>query len=108
MGYCRKCGQELEPDAKYCHQCGAAVKDTKWEEINVAADDLLRKVKGLIREGNVTRILVLDENGETLFEVPVTLAAVGTLLAPQLAALGALAALVARPTIRIERKTPPE
>jgi len=84
------------------------VKDTKWEEINVAADDLLRKVKGLIREGNVTRILVLDENGETLFEVPVTLAAVGTLLAPQLAALGALAALVARPTIRIERKTPPE
>lgn len=84
------------------------MKDTKWEEINVAADDLLRKVKGLIREGNVTRILVLDENGETLFEVPVTLAAVGTLLAPQLAALGALAALVARPTIRIERKTPPE
>jgi len=84
------------------------VKDTKWEEINVAADDLLRKVKGLIREGNVTRILVLDENGETLFEVPVTLAAVGTLLAPQLAALGALAALVARPTIRIERKAPPE
>ena len=67
-------------------------------------DDLLGKVKELIREGNVTRIIVLNEREEQLFEIPVTFAAVGTLLAPQLAALGVIAALVTRPIIRIERK----
>jgi uncharacterized membrane protein YvbJ len=87
MQYCRKCGKELEDDARFCPQCGTAVRGTYWEDINVAADDLLRKVKELIKE-----------------EIPVTLAAVGTLLAPQLAALGVIAALVTRPIIRIERK----
>jgi hypothetical protein len=104
MIYCRKCGKELEDDARFCPQCGTAVRGTYWEDINVAADDLLRKVKELIKEGNVTRIIVLNEREEQLFEIPVTLAAVGTLLAPQLAALGVIAALVTRPIIRIERK----
>ena len=104
MQYCRKCGKELEDDVRFCPQCGTAVRGTYWEDINVAADDLLGKVKELIREGNVTRIIVLNEKEEQLFEIPVTLAAVGTLLAPQLAALGVIAALVTRPTIRIERR----
>ena len=103
MQYCRKCGKELEDDARFCQQCGTAVRGTYWEDINVAAD-LLSKVKELIREGNVTRIIVLNEKEEQLFEIPVTLAAVGTLLAPQLAALGVIAALVTRPIIRIERR----
>ncbi len=106
MQYCRKCGKELEDDAKYCAQCGTGVRGTQWEDINVAADDLLGKVKQLIKEGNVTRIIVLNEREEQLFEIPVTLAAVGTLLAPQLAALGVIAALVTRPIIRIEKKIP--
>lgn len=104
MQYCRKCGKELEDDARYCQQCGTAVRGTYWEDFNVAADDLLGKVKELIQEGNVTRIIVLNEREEQLFEIPVTLAAVGTLLAPQLAALGVIAALVTRPIIRIERR----
>ena len=104
MQYCRKCGSEIEDDAKYCKQCGTAVRGTYFEDINVAADDLLGKVKELIQEGNVTRIIVLNEREEQLFEIPVTFAAVGTLLAPQLAALGVIAALVTRPIIRIERK----
>ena len=95
---------ELEEDAKFCKQCGTAVKGTYFEDINVAADDLLGKVKELIQEGNVTRIIVLNEKEEQLFEIPITFAAVGTLLAPQLAALGVIAALVTRPIIRIERK----
>ena len=106
MEYCRKCGKELEDDAKYCAQCGTGVRGTQWEDINVAADDFLGKVKQLIKEGNVTRIIVLNEREEQLFEIPVTLAAVGTLLAPQLAALGVIAALFTRPIIRIEKKIP--
>jgi hypothetical protein len=107
MRYCRKCGKELEDESKYCPQCGTAVRGTYFEEINVAADDLLSKVKELFKEGNVTRIIVLNEKEEQLFEIPVTFAAVGTLLAPQLAAIGVIAALVARPIIRIERKVKP-
>lgn len=106
MQYCRKCGKELEDDARYCAQCGTGVRGTQWEDINVAADDLLGKVKQLIKEGNITRIIVLNEREEQLFEIPVTIAAVGTLLAPQLAALGAIAALVTRPIIRVEKKIP--
>ena len=104
MQYCRKCGKELQDDARYCPQCGTAIRGTYFEDINVAADDLLSKVKELIKEGNVTRIIVLNEREEQLFEIPVTFAAVGTLLAPQLAAIGVIAALVTRPIIRIERK----
>lgn len=106
MQYCRKCGKELEDDARYCPQCGTGVRGTQWEDINVAADDLLSRVKQLIKDGNVTRIIVLNEREEQLFEIPVTIAAVGTLLAPQLAALGVIAALVTRPIIRIEKKIP--
>ena len=106
MQYCRKCGKELEDDARYCAQCGTGVRGTQWEDINVAADDLLGKVKQLIKEGNITRIIVLNEREEQLFEIPITIAAVGTLLAPQLAALGVIAALVTRPIIRIEKKIP--
>jgi RNA polymerase subunit RPABC4/transcription elongation factor Spt4 len=108
MQYCRKCGNELQEDARYCQQCGTAIRGTHWEDINVAADDLLSKVKELIKEGNVTRIIVMNEKEEQLFEIPITLAAVGTLLAPQLAAIGVIAALVTRPIIRIERKIKPE
>ena len=108
MQYCRKCGKELEDDARYCPQCGTGIRGTQWEDINVAADDLLSRVKQLIKDGNVTRIIVLNEREEQLFEIPVTIAAVGTLLAPQLAALGVIAALVTRPIIRIEKKVPVE
>ena len=94
----------MHEEDRFCPQCGTAVRGTYWEDINVAADDLLSKVKELIREGNVTRIIVLNDKGEQLFEIPVTIAAVGTLLAPQLAALGVIAALVTRPTVRIERR----
>ncbi|TFH14721.1 zinc ribbon domain-containing protein, partial [Candidatus Bathyarchaeota archaeon] len=49
MQYCRKCGKELEDDARFCQQCGTAVRGTYWEDVNVAADDLIGKVKELIR-----------------------------------------------------------
>jgi hypothetical protein len=67
------------------------------------------KVKSLIHEGNVRRIIVKDEHGNTFVEIPVTVAAVGTILAPVLAAVGAISALVAKFTIvvvRVEPKPP--
>ena len=73
------------------------------EEVQVLGRDLVDKVKSLIHEGNVRRIIVRDEHGNTFVEIPVTVAAVGAVLAPVLAALGAISALVAKFTIVIVR-----
>ncbi|KYH42193.1 MAG: hypothetical protein AYL32_000440 [Candidatus Bathyarchaeota archaeon B26-2] len=74
------------------------------EEISVAAEDLVKKVKGLIREGNVTKIIVKDKDGSILLEIPVTVGLIGAVLAPWMAALGVIAALVTECTITVERK----
>ena len=74
------------------------------EEFSVSADDLVSKVKELIREGNVTRIIIRDEEGRTLLEMPVTVGVIGVVLVPWLAALGAIAALATRCTIAVERR----
>jgi len=76
------------------------------EEFQVFARDLVEKVKALIHEGNVQRIIIKDEHGHTFVEIPVTLAAVGVVLAPVLAAVGAISALVAKFTIVVERSQP--
>jgi hypothetical protein len=79
------------------------------EEVQVLGKDLVEKVKSLIHEGNVRRIIVRDEHGNTFVEIPVTVAAVGAILAPVLAALGTISALVAKFTIvvvRAEEKPP--
>ncbi len=73
------------------------------EEIQVLGRDLVEKVKELIHEGNVRRIIVKDEKGNTFVEIPVTVAAIGAVLAPLLAALGAISALVAKFTIVVVR-----
>jgi len=85
--------------------------DNLVEEIHVVGRDLVDKVSELIHEGNVRRIVVKDEHGNTFVEIPVTVAAVGALLAPLLAAIGAISALVAKFTIvvvRSEPKGPPQ
>ena len=76
------------------------------EEVQVLGRDLVDKVKSLIHEGNVRRIIVKDEHGNTFVEIPVTVAAVGTILAPVLAAVGAISALVAKFTIVVVRIEP--
>ncbi len=70
----------------------------------INADDLVKKVKELLHEGNVTRIVVKDNQGRLLLELPVTAGLVGTIIAPWLAALGAIAALVTKCTITVERR----
>lgn len=74
-----------------------------FEEIEVLGKDLVEKVKALIHEGNVQRIIIKDEHGNTFIEIPVNVAAIGAIVAPELAALGALSALVAKFTIVVER-----
>ena len=73
------------------------------EEVQVLGRDLVDKVKSLVHEGNVRRIIVRDEHGNTFIEIPVTVAAVGAVLAPVLAAVGAISALVSKFTIVVVR-----
>ena len=74
-----------------------------FEEFEVAADELVGKVKQLLHEGNVRRIVVKKDN-HTVMEVPLTVAAIGIVGAPVLAAVGALAAFVGNYKIMVERR----
>ena len=76
------------------------------EEVHVVGRDLVDKVRDLIHEGNVQRIVVKDEHGNTFVEIPITVGAVGAILAPLLAAIGAISALVAKFTIVVVRSEP--
>jgi len=76
------------------------------EEVQVFGRDLVEKVRALIHEGNVQRIIIKDEHGNTFVEIPVTVAAVGAVLALVLAAVAAISALVAKFTIVVERAEP--
>jgi CBS domain-containing protein len=74
------------------------------EEFTVNGEELLAKVKALINEGNIRRLIIKDDSGKTLVELPLTVGLVGALLAPVLAAVGAIAALVTKCTIIVERR----
>ena len=73
------------------------------EEFRVDGEKLIGKVKELLHEGNIRRIIIKDKEGKTVLEIPVTLGVVGALIAPQLAAVGAIAALVTEATVVIEK-----
>jgi hypothetical protein len=75
----------------------------RTEEFRVTGDEVLAKVKELVHEGNVRHIVLKNEEGHTLIEVPLTVGAVGAILLPVWAAIGTIAALVARCTIVVER-----
>jgi hypothetical protein len=81
--------------------------DQVFEQIKVAGKDLVDKVGELIHEGNVRRLIIKNEHGHTLVEVPVTVATIGAIVAPILAVAGALAAVVGVCTIVVERHSPP-
>ena len=81
-----------------------AEENFKKEEFRVSGEEVLKKVKELIKQGNIRRIIIKNEKGDTLMEVPLTFAVVGTVVAPILAAIGALAALVTNCTIIVEKK----
>ncbi|WP_433678073.1 DUF4342 domain-containing protein [Nocardia sp. CA-119907] len=78
---------------------------TSTEKVDVKGRHLVERVKELVHEGNVRRIVIKDSDGRPVMEVPVTVGVVGFLLAPTVAAIGALAALAAHYSIEVERET---
>ena len=80
------------------------MSDNLHEEVRVKGEDLLKKVKELIHEGNLRRIIIKDEKGNTYLEVPLTVGVVGAVIAPVFAAIGALAALASSFTIEVVKK----
>lgn len=82
-----------------------AEQENRWtEDFKVKGDALLSKVKEVVHQGNVRRIIIKDGEGKTLIEVPLTVGVVGVLVAPVAAAIGAIAALAADYSIQVERE----
>jgi hypothetical protein len=74
-----------------------------YEEFKIQGKDLVEKLRALIHEGNIRRIIIKDKGGNTFVEIPLTVAAVGVIAVPVLAAVGAIAALVSDFTIGVEK-----
>ncbi len=77
--------------------------ETKTEEFHINGEELLAKIKELIHEGNIRRIIIKNKDGKVLLEFPMTLGVVGAVLAPTLAAVGAVAALIGEATVVVEK-----
>ena len=77
----------------------------KTEVFNISNEDIIATLKKIFKGGNARRIIIKNENGDTLVEFPLTVGAVGFLLAPVLAVGGAIAALVTTCTIVVERRS---
>lgn len=73
------------------------------EEFQVNGEELIAKIKALVHEGNIRRVIIRNEKGKTLIDIPMTIGVVGALLAPQLAAIGAIAALLTSGSIVVEK-----
>ena len=73
------------------------------EQHKVTGEKLLQTVKRLVHEGNIRRIIIKNKEGKVVFEIPLTFGVVGALIAPQLAAIGAIAALLTEATVVVEK-----
>jgi len=89
---------------KYMPKKQTKKNESTKEQFKVYGHELVKKIKELIKEGNIRRIIIKNEKGKEMMEIPVTFAVVGAFFAPVLAAVGALAALMTKCTIEVERK----
>jgi len=80
------------------------MSEFRTEEFRVNGEELLAKIKELIHEGNIRRIIIKNRDGKTMIEFPMTIGVVGAVLAPTLAAVGAVAALIGEATVVVEKK----
>lgn len=78
-------------------------KKTRTEEFRVSGGEIINKIKEIIHQGNVRRIIFKTEEGKTFLEIPLTIGVVGALIVPVWAAIGAIAALASKLTIVVEK-----
>ena len=78
-------------------------EQSRTEEFSVNGEELLARIKALLHEGNIRRIIIRDKQGRTFMEIPLTVGVAGVLLAPTLAAVGAIAALVTEAQVIVEK-----
>jgi len=78
-------------------------ENTRREEFEFSGDMLVAKIKELLHEGNIRRVIIKNEEGRVLIDIPLSVGVLGAFVAPQLAALGAIAALVTRGTVIVEK-----
>jgi len=100
-------GDEIKPILSFgVYFCMEAHMSDQFrtEEFSVNGEQLLAKVKELIREGNIRRVIIKDKTGRVLVEFPLTIGVVGIAFAPVLAAVGAIAALVTEATVVVEKQ----
>jgi hypothetical protein len=76
----------------------------RTEEFKVEGEKVIAKIKEIFHEGNIRKVIIKDKEGKTLIEIPMTFGVVGALIAPQLAAIGAIAALLTEATIVVEKQ----
>ena len=76
---------------------------TRTEEFRVDGEKIVAKIKELLHEGNIRRVIIKDKDGKSLLEIPVTCGVVGVLLAPQVGALAAVAAVLTEATVVVEK-----
>jgi hypothetical protein len=76
----------------------------RTEEFKVEGEKVVAKIKEIFHEGNIRKVIIKDKEGKTLIEIPMTFGVVGALIAPQLAAIGAIAALLTEATIVVEKQ----
>jgi len=81
------------------------MENTKKDYFNISGENLLKKIKELIEEGNIRKITIHEKSGKELMSFPLTIGVVGAVLVPVFAAIGALAALVGECTISVERES---
>ncbi len=79
------------------------MSESHTEEFQVNGEELLAKIKEIIHEGNIRRVIIKDKDGKILMEFPLTFGVVGFVLAPTLAAVGAIAALITEATVVVEK-----
>jgi len=80
-----------------------ADEKVRTEEFQVRGEEIVAKIKELLHESNIRRVIIKNEEGKTLIDIPLTIGVVGVLVAPQLAAIGAIAALLTHGTIVVEK-----
>ncbi len=77
---------------------------TNQEEFKLSGDEIVKKVKEVIKEGNARKIIIKNEEGKTVMEIPLTFALVGAALLPALAAVGAVAGILTKCTLVVEKR----